>query len=319
MDRISKLGLLFLGTFLLTVVLSLILGGIMRLTGPIPVYVTLVLSQAAVFLPAGLFLKREGKAWGQIAPKKRLGLGNVLLLLLIAVCTEPVAAFLNTVSSILFGNAVAGLSEEMMDLPFLLNVLFVAVMPAILEELVFRGVFYGGFRQLGFWKAALGSALFFGLMHGNLNQFTYTFVLGIVLCFSIEAVGSIRASMTIHFGINFISVYLVRVLSTYSEEILSAASGETVLESAAAQTFGGMEIYTVALLGMGALVSAGICGVLIWLLARLNNRDGYLVWMLTGGERQALAARKPVKLFTPAVIGAVAAAAFVIIILTFLA
>ena len=49
--------------------------------------------------------------------------------------------------------------------------LLLAVVPAVCEELAFRGFILSGFRHLGHrWRAIVLSAIFFGLTHGILQQ-----------------------------------------------------------------------------------------------------------------------------------------------------
>lgn len=57
----------------------------------------------------------------------------------------------------------------------------------LLEELLFRGMIYKRLRDLCSAKTAiLVSAAFFGIFHGNLVQFVYAFIIGIMLAFVYE-------------------------------------------------------------------------------------------------------------------------------------
>lgn len=79
------------------------------------------------------------------------------------------------------------------------NLFFLAVLPAIFEELLFRGVVLNGFMPLGKNKAIVLSALMFMLMHGSAQQTVYQFLLGIILAFVVVKTGSIICSMVVHF------------------------------------------------------------------------------------------------------------------------
>ena len=50
------------------------------------------------------------------------------------------------------------------------------------------------------------SSLYFGMMHGNLNQFFYATVLGIFMAFLVKITNSIYSSILLHFIFNFKSV-----------------------------------------------------------------------------------------------------------------
>ena len=90
---------------------------------------------------------------------------------------------------------------------YLLNVALLAVLPAICEEVVFRGVIFNGLRSKmsDVWAVLLSSALFM-IMHGRLEQFVYPFVLGIVLSFVVLRTGNLFSSILVHFLNNFIVV-----------------------------------------------------------------------------------------------------------------
>lgn len=90
-----------------------------------------------------------------------------------------------------------------------LELIGVAVMPALIEELIYRGVIYRGFRRFvkPVW-AALLSALIFGIMHMNVVQFVYAFLLGLLLAWVYEVYQSILAPMLMHLAANAFSVLL---------------------------------------------------------------------------------------------------------------
>lgn len=75
----------------------------------------------------------------------------------------------------------------------------VALLPAVMEELLFRGVILNSLRKLGKWSAILISATAFALMHGNLFQLPYTFGFGILLGYIAFETGSLLPTMLIHF------------------------------------------------------------------------------------------------------------------------
>lgn len=89
---------------------------------------------------------------------------------------------------------------------YLLSVLLLAVLPAIGEELIFRGVIYNGLKQKGDKFAIFGSAILFMLLHTSPVQTVYPFLFGLVLAFVVHKTGSIISSMLIHFLNNFIVV-----------------------------------------------------------------------------------------------------------------
>ncbi|MBO5021933.1 MAG: CPBP family intramembrane metalloprotease [Clostridia bacterium] len=90
---------------------------------------------------------------------------------------------------------------------YLLALLLMAVIPAICEELLFRGVILHGLRdRFGTWASIALSALMFALMHGNLQQFVYPFILGGIMGWLVTKTGSLFSSMLVHFINNFLVV-----------------------------------------------------------------------------------------------------------------
>jgi sodium transport system permease protein len=93
-----------------------------------------------------------------------------------------------------------------------LLVLCVAAMPAVCEELAFRGFILSGFRRLGNnRRAIIISALFFGITHGFLQQSINAFVLGLVLGYLAVRSGSLLPGVIFHFLHNSMSVLSAKV------------------------------------------------------------------------------------------------------------
>lgn len=91
---------------------------------------------------------------------------------------------------------------------FLIQLNTVAILPAICEEFLHRGVLLNGLKEIGIKKAILISSLMFGLLHFNINQFFYATILGMLMALVSVVSKSIYPAMIIHFTNNAISVYL---------------------------------------------------------------------------------------------------------------
>jgi len=92
---------------------------------------------------------------------------------------------------------------------FLLAILVSAVIPAICEELLFRGVILNGLRsRFSDVGSVVLSGLMFALMHGNLQQFIYPFILGCIMGWIVLRTGSLVSSIIVHFVNNFLVVTL---------------------------------------------------------------------------------------------------------------
>lgn len=90
---------------------------------------------------------------------------------------------------------------------FTLAVFVLALLPAIAEELIFRGIIFNGLRtKFNETGAILISAIMFSLMHSSFQQFVYPFILGSIMAWLVIRTGSIFSSMLVHFINNFLVV-----------------------------------------------------------------------------------------------------------------
>ena len=93
----------------------------------------------------------------------------------------------------------------------LMQFLALCVMPAVAEELLFRGAFQGLMRPSGSAAAIFAPALLFGLLHLDLAQGLTAFVCGVFLGWLAERSGSILPGMLLHLVNNtlaFLTMYL---------------------------------------------------------------------------------------------------------------
>jgi membrane protease YdiL (CAAX protease family) len=88
--------------------------------------------------------------------------------------------------------------------------LTLVLMPALFEEIIYRGFVFGGLRsQISFWPAALLSSFLFGLAHYQFNVGLDTFCLGLALCWLYERYRSLMPAILLHLIKNSVP-FLVR-------------------------------------------------------------------------------------------------------------
>lgn len=115
----------------------------------------------------------------------------------------PIGTLANAVSLLFTENTVTESSDLYLNQGVMTAMVFVAVVGPFVEEFVFRSVIYKGYRKAGGrMGAVMLSALLFGLMHMNLNQLVYAFVVGMLLALVVEAADSVWASVICHFVFN---------------------------------------------------------------------------------------------------------------------
>ncbi len=146
-------------------------------------------------------------------PSKRVGGG---MLGIGVVGGMAIAIFANVAASWLMNwLTMLGVPEpEMPDLlqptliSLLLNIVHTAVLPALVEEMIFRGYILGALRPHGDGLAIVLSAVLFGLFHGNVLQIPFALILGLVMGYLTVQTDSIWPAVLLHFTNNLMSVLL---------------------------------------------------------------------------------------------------------------
>lgn len=219
MREVKQINLVFILTVAVYLGVSLVVG---LFQDKISFVQLILLSQAGLaFVPVAYALKR-----GQVRERigfKKLDFGTVLLVLAFILCLEPFLTFLNALSQCFVDTPTTSLITEQVDkLDFVTMFLVVALLPAVLEEFVYRGVFFHAYGKVAVFPGAVLSGLLFGVMHGNLNQFTYAFFMGFFFSLAVYATGSLFASMIMHLFVNGVSIVLL-----YAFPKLVSEAGET--------------------------------------------------------------------------------------------
>lgn len=214
--------------------------------------------------------------------------------------TMPLTTLINSTSMFFTENTVVEMTDLILGVPFPLMLFIMAVMPATIEELIFRGIAYGGYRKVGTkFMSVMLSAFLFGVMHGNLNQALYAFVLGIFLALLVEATGSLFSSMIFHFIYNAQSCCLMFALEAiqpgYYADTANVAIG-------AEQLFAVVSVYMVI-----AAVTTPLAFCLLYKIAKNENRAAELLECLPKKQTGKMS------LVTPAlVIATVVSVAYII-------
>ena len=257
--------------YLFMMVVWVVLGLILGVTGLIKrfnYYSSSTLAELEFLIPVVVLLFMDRFEVMRGTRMKMIGIRTILWTLLFTVLILPVTYYLNMVSQLFVPNAVnetvsyfaVTAGQDIWAKPLWLNLLYIAILPPLIEEFIFRGVLFQGFRSCGLFKTAFFTALMFGLAHGNLNQFMYAFAVGIFLAYLVEASGSVYASMLAHSLINGTTVLLMYLERRLPENITSAMV-EAESKTASVQDLGLMFWI------IGAAI-AGACAVLAVIVLR---------------------------------------------------
>ena len=86
---------------------------------------------------------------------------------------------------------------------YLISIVSLCIIPAVFEELFFRGVLLSGMKNTGTVLSSVISALFFALYHGSAAQLLYQFIYGYFLAIMTIRARSIYPAIISHFINNF--------------------------------------------------------------------------------------------------------------------
>lgn len=115
--------------------------------------------------------------------------------------------------SIDFYESYNEVSQILYSGPLLIQILASSVAAPLIEEFLFRGLLYKRIRTyLKMVPSMLISAVIFGLMHGNVVQFLYAFILGLFFAFVYEKFKTIWAPVIFHAGANLIAVIVQTIM-----------------------------------------------------------------------------------------------------------
>lgn len=92
---------------------------------------------------------------------------------------------------------------------YIIYVITTGIVPAVFEEIFFRGYILENLREAGDIFAIIFSGLFFALFHLSLSQFVFQFICGIVFAIIKIKSKSIIPSIIAHFSNNFIILTLL--------------------------------------------------------------------------------------------------------------
>lgn len=181
--------------------------------------VMLLLQLAVFLLPSLLFIRARGRGYGRALRLRRPFAAHIPLLLsaffalftgallLSILCggTESLGNSTTTYESV----APSSIWTALAIIPAL------ALLPAILEELLFRGILFTELDRRGALRAILVSALLFALIHFDLANLPVYFYAGVLLALVLYATDSLPATMLLHAAYNLCSLLGQRYINAF--------------------------------------------------------------------------------------------------------
>ena len=243
MKNVTKTNILF--TFMVAFYLLIVF--IVRLLPPqwISTNVRLVLPEIIMLTCSLLYVTFMKPSGLKNISFEMPSVSNIIRIVIMTLCLIPFITLINNISSVFVNNKVVGVMSAVEDKPLWVKLILMALIPAACEEYIFRGLIFNGYKKRNPLGAVLMSSLLFGLIHMNVNQFIYAFLLGCIFCMLVYATGTIISSMIAHFIFNGFNV------------IISHLSADTVSESVGTQTPSTAD-YIMVYVSMTMLAAVGV-------------------------------------------------------------
>lgn len=232
--------------------------------------------QYAIAMPIGILLMRKIPAM----PPKQADMGAKNFIIFLSVCFFLVYSG-NLVGNLLSSLIAGGNAQNALDSFALDNnpikFLFMVILAPLFEEYICRKQLIDRTRIYGEKTAVLLSAVLFGLMHMNLFQFFYAFLLGWLFGYLYLRTGRLRYPVILHSIVNFFgSIVGPFILSQLDLEALSSINEMTPTDEVTAiymQMLPGLMMYLAYIVILLGLFVAGLvmlilrCKRLVWLPA----------------------------------------------------
>ena len=214
-------------------------------------FLSLVLTQAAIILCCLIYCRgaridfvRAIRVSGRVKARHfaaSFGAGISMMFALII----PVLAFIELLKSMGFESLEMDF-KIVTEWDLVLGTILIAMLPAVCEEILFRGIVLQGLRRFGDGFAVGMSALLFTLLHTNPEQTLYPLLSGAVMGFAFIKTGDLKYPMLIHFLNNFLNVALDYIYNNLERWGYAAAEGGGILLG----------------LTFGELAAVGVCAVI---------------------------------------------------------
>lgn len=265
MKNVTKANVLFTATVLVYIILVFTIRLIPA--GTLSMNFLLIMPEIILLLPSLLYMAFMRDDTVSDCSVTKVSPLTAFLTVLFAFCIIPLVSLINMISSLFVENGVSEtLTYTVESNPLIVNLLIIALLPAVVEEIIFRGLIFNGYKKRNPLKAALMSALLFGLIHMNINQFSYAFVIGIIFALLTYVTGSIIPSIIAHFVINGTSVVFSHILADIQKTNAVAGQAADVVVNENA-----MLIATYLMLGAMAVGGLVLAGLLFYAICRKNR------------------------------------------------
>ncbi|MDO5715610.1 MAG: type II CAAX endopeptidase family protein [Tissierellia bacterium] len=168
-----------------------------------------------ILLPA-LLMAQTGKV-KEILKLNKISIKTTFLTMVLVILAYPLILLLNGIFLTFLSNIVEfkNYPQELFlqNIPLSTYLIFMCIIPAICEEVFFRGALMNSYSIYGNRFAIIMSSMVFALFHFDIQNFIAPLLLGILFANVIDMTGSIYAAMIAHLTNNVVAVISARYLN----------------------------------------------------------------------------------------------------------
>lgn len=184
------------------------------------VYLSMIILQILIFILPGIFYcKLRGETTAEKLKLKKLSARKIWFVFATFGALVFGSTLINTVVFNLFGSGhqyslydtftPAG-GSSWTNLVYI--VITFAVLPAVTEEYIFRGILLAEYSEYGVSTAVILSGLMFGMLHFNLSQLPVYIFFGIVSAYAVYVTQSLWSAFLLHFLNNLYAIFFESIL-----------------------------------------------------------------------------------------------------------
>lgn len=175
-----------------------------------------------IVLPIFLYARRDMSVCADVMRINPLSIKSALLCTVAAL----ICVYLSQIVTVLWSILIEAVIDTPPDTNFIIptttkglasSIFFMAIIPGICEELLFRGAMLGAWEEKGSKKAIVISSIWFMLMHGTLTGIPAQLMCGIILGVIVVSTDSLFGGMVFHTVYNAATIILAYVLNQQTQ------------------------------------------------------------------------------------------------------
>ncbi len=219
--EVAKLMLLFLLEIAIELGINTIFGIFTNVLGiNAPTYVHVFVLDICLLIPVFAYTIKKGDSIVEAFGFKGIKVATFFQTILLVIVVSPMSMFANVLSQFIVPNVMVQSVDQFASESVGLTLVATVLCAPVVEEIVCRGFFTNRINKtMSFTAAAIISALMFGVLHLNINQFCYATVLGLIFAYTNRASGSVFTSMIMHIVFNGYNMALLFMMNWAMEQV----------------------------------------------------------------------------------------------------